>query len=137
MIPIINPLPKPPLPSLRQNKPILNPTTPLQHVRILGTLIPLANNLRAPQLELARQAGLASPLHVFGGVVGSCIGAAHHVDAVQASGISAYALELGDGRAAAGGCLAAGVEGEGFDVGEEDCVCGGFAGGGEGCCWEG
>jgi hypothetical protein len=128
---------KPLLPLLRQQQPILHPTTPLQHIRILTTLVPLTTHIRTSQLELLRQTRLARPLHVLRVVVRSLVRAAHHIDAVElAHTCRPHALQLRDGGDAAGGRLLAGADGEGGDFGEQDGIAGYFGGigdaGGEG-----
>lgn len=105
-----------PLPSLRQDQPILHATASLQHVRILRAVIALADHFRASQFELCWEARLASPLHVFGSVFRPGVCAAHHFDIVQAFGVATDAVELWYGWATAGSCLAAAMEGQSFDV---------------------
>lgn len=117
-------MPKPPLPHLSQHEPILHPTAPLQHPWVLRAPVPLAHDVRRPQLELRRQLRGAGPLDVLFVVVGPLVRAAHRVDRVQ--GAEALggpdAGELGDRGHAAGSGHAVAAEGEGVDFGEEDGV---------------
>jgi hypothetical protein len=106
----------------RKHQPITNPTTPLQHIRILGRIIAFTRNIRTPQFKLRRQRSLASPLDIIVIVVGTCIGATHHIYFVEGFCIAAHALELGDWGAAACAGFLARAESETGDFGEEDAV---------------
>lgn len=119
------------LPPLRQQQPILNPTTPLQHPRVLGALVAFAYHIRAPELELLGQISRARPLDVLVVVVAPRVLAAHHVDLVVSTSVAADAFELWDCRDAAVCGLGVGAESEALDLGEEDAGAG-FAGCGGG-----
>ena len=112
---------------LRKYQPVTHPTTPLQHIRILWRIITLTRNIRTAQLELHRQRSLASPLHIVVVVIRTCIVATHYIYIVEAFGIAACALQLGDWRAAASAGFLVGAESEAGDFGEEDAVGGLFA----------
>ncbi|KFZ13991.1 hypothetical protein V502_06317, partial [Pseudogymnoascus sp. VKM F-4520 (FW-2644)] len=116
---------------LRQQQPILDTATPLQHPRILRAIVAFTYHIRAPELELLRQISRARPLDVLVVVVAPRVLAAHHVDLVVSTSVSADAFELWDCRDAAMRGLGIGAESERFDLREEDAGAG-FAGCGGG-----
>ncbi|KFY10638.1 hypothetical protein V492_04909 [Pseudogymnoascus sp. VKM F-4246] len=108
------------LPPLRQQQPILHATTPLQHPRILRSIIAFTYDIRAPQLKLLGQISRARPLDILVVVIAAGVLAAHHIDAVVTAAVAAGAFELRDGGDAAMRGLGGGAEGERFHLAEED-----------------
>lgn len=125
---LLEQVPEPSLPELRQQQPVLDAAAALEHPGVLGAAVPLADDVRGAELELRRQRRGAGPLDILVVVVGALVDAAHRVDRGEVADAlgGASAGQLRDGREAARGGHLVGAQGEGVDFGEEDGV---FAGG--------
>ncbi|KAF1731563.1 hypothetical protein CRV24_007749 [Beauveria bassiana] len=90
------------LAQLRERERVLDTAAALEHVRIVGRGVTLTDDVGRAELELSGQRGGAAPLDVLVAVRGALVGAAHHVNGVEAAeGARRDAPELRHGRDAA------------------------------------
>jgi hypothetical protein len=95
IMPMLRPFPRVFLsPLIGQNQSIFHTTTALQHVRIVGGVIPFADYFGGAEFEFFGKRGRACPLDVFFVVVCACVFAAHDIYFVEALGGAANAFQL-------------------------------------------
>jgi hypothetical protein len=79
---------------VREDEPVLNTTTALQDVRVLGVIVAFANDVCRAELEFFWQRSGTGPLDVVLVVVGASVLATHYVDLIVTAPGAAYAFEL-------------------------------------------
>jgi hypothetical protein len=77
---------------VREHEPVLDAAAALQDVWVVGRVVALADDVGGAQLEVRRQRRRAGPVRIVAVVAGAGILAAHDVDLVEASSITADAF---------------------------------------------